>query len=119
MGSATACFFPCRLIVVSRLRRPFLSDRFFSLTVNLLPGAQRLADSDLAVLARSLAAVWARQRFLLTAWVLLPDHWHAIVFPPEPLTADPAREAADPKAGSALRPSALPKEIPAIPAVFT
>jgi putative transposase len=25
-------------------------------------------------------------RFLLTAWVFLPDHWHAIIFPRSPLT---------------------------------
>ncbi len=24
--------------------------------------------------------------FLLTAWVFLPDHWHAIIYPPYPLT---------------------------------
>ena len=24
--------------------------------------------------------------FLLTAWVFLPDHWHAVIFPPHPLT---------------------------------
>ena len=24
--------------------------------------------------------------FLLTAWVFLPDHWHAITYPPHPLS---------------------------------
>jgi putative transposase len=71
---------------VSRLRRPFLSDRFFFLTVKLQPGRRQLGERDFAVLAPSLDAVRSRQRFLLTAWVFLPDHWHAILFPSYPLT---------------------------------
>ena len=71
---------------MSRLRRPFLSDRFFFLTVKLLPGRQHLGERDFAILARSLDAVRSRQRFLLTAWVFLPDHWHAILYPSHPLT---------------------------------
>jgi REP element-mobilizing transposase RayT len=27
-----------------------------------------------------------KRGFLLTAWVFLPDHWHAILYPPYPLT---------------------------------
>jgi putative transposase len=27
-----------------------------------------------------------KRGFLLTAWVFLPDHWHAIICPPYPLT---------------------------------
>jgi REP element-mobilizing transposase RayT len=34
--------------------------------------------------------VRARKRFLLTAWVFLPDHWHAILFPPFPLNVSAA-----------------------------
>ena len=64
---------------MSRLRRPFLSDLF--LTVSLLQGRQLLDELDFSVLARSLDAVRSRQQFLLTAWVFLSDHWHAILFP--------------------------------------
>ncbi len=71
---------------MSRLRRLALSDRFFFLTVKLLPRRRRLEARDFAVLARCLNAVRSRQRFLLTAWVFLPDPWHAILFPPHPLT---------------------------------
>ncbi len=56
------------------------------LTVKLRPGRRHLTEQDFAVLARSLEAVRSRQRFLLTAWVFLPDHWPAIWFPPYPLT---------------------------------
>jgi hypothetical protein len=64
----------------------------FFLTVKLLPrprciGARRrrLGAGDFAILAwclyavpRLIGAVRSRQRFLLTAWVFLPDHWHGI-----------------------------------------
>jgi REP-associated tyrosine transposase len=94
MGSAdpalgcglSALRFACTLTLVSRLRRLGLSDRFFFVTVKLRLGRRHLTEQDFAVLARSLVAVRSRQRFLLTAWVFLPDHWHAILFPPYPLT---------------------------------
>ena len=78
---------------MSRLRRPFLSDRFFFLTVRLLPRRRNLADDDYACLARCLDVVRSRQRFLVTAWVFLPDHWHAILFPPCPLTISEAMKS--------------------------
>ena len=78
---------------VSRLRRPFLSDRFFFLTVNLLQDQLLLEELDFAILARSLDAVRSRQRFLLTVWVFLPDHWHAILCPCCPLTISDAMKS--------------------------
>jgi REP element-mobilizing transposase RayT len=71
---------------MSRLRRPFFSDRFFFVTVKLLPALQNLKEADFARLARSLHSSRAKRGFLLTAWVFLPDHWHAIIFPRHPLT---------------------------------
>ena len=78
---------------MSRLRRPFLSERFFFLTVKLLPRCKNLGDGDFACLARCLDAVRCRQRFLVTAWVFLPDHWHAILFPPYPRTISEAMKS--------------------------
>jgi REP element-mobilizing transposase RayT len=78
---------------MSRLRRPFLSDRFFFLTVKLLPKRRDLAQADFACLARCLGAVRCRQRVFLTAWVFLPNHWHAILFPPYPLTISEAMKS--------------------------
>jgi len=75
---------------MSRLRRLVLSDRFFFLTIKLLPKRRRLDESQFAVLARCLSTVRARQQFRLTAWVFLPDHWHVILFPPHPLTISAA-----------------------------
>ena len=75
---------------MSRLRRLVLSDRFFFVTVNLRPARRPLDGTQFAVLARCFQAVRSRQQFRLTAWVFMPDHWHAILYPPSPLTISAA-----------------------------
>jgi len=71
---------------MSRLRRPFLSDRYLFLTVCLLRSRLRLDESDFSHLALAMARMRTKHGFLLTAWVFLPDHWHAIICPTYPLT---------------------------------
>jgi len=78
---------------VSRLRRPFLSDRFFFLTVRLLKTRTEMVEGDFQLLAQALREARRRQGFRLTAWVFLPDHWHAILYPPYPLTVSQAMKA--------------------------
>ena len=78
---------------MSRLRRPFLSDRFFFLTVRLLEGRTEMADGDFQIRAQALRETRQRQGFRLTAWVFLRDHWHAILYPPHPLTVSQAMKA--------------------------
>ena len=63
-----------------------LSDRFFFITGRLLPRRGRLGESEFDCLARIIRERRERHHFLLTAWVFLPDHWHAIFFPRFPLT---------------------------------
>jgi len=71
---------------VSKLRRPFLSNRYFFLTVRLLRRRGKLADPDFRLLARAFNRARALHPFYLTAWVFLPDHWHAICAPVHPTT---------------------------------
>jgi REP element-mobilizing transposase RayT len=78
---------------VSRLRRLVLSDRFFFVTCRLLPRRGILSESEFICLARAIHRRRARLGFLLTAWVLLPDHWHPIVFPRHPLTISAVMES--------------------------
>src|SRR3990172_6690349 len=78
---------------MSRLRRPFLSDRFFFLTVRLLKIRTEMGEEDFQLLAQALRQARQRQGFRLTAWVFLPDHWHAILYPPYPLSVSQAMEA--------------------------
>ena len=78
---------------MSRLRRPFLYDRFFFVTVKVLPTRAPMAARDYARLATALARMRQKHGFSLTAWVFLPDHWHAIVYPPYPLSIAKAMSA--------------------------
>jgi putative transposase len=71
---------------VSRLRRPYLSDRFFFITVRLIERRRKLEDADFERLALSIRRVRAKHPFFLTAWVFLSNHWHAILAPQYPLT---------------------------------
>jgi putative transposase len=50
-----------------------LSDRYFFVTCKVFPAA-------------SLQSRRQAHSFLLTAWVFLPDHWHAIIMPSYPST---------------------------------
>jgi REP-associated tyrosine transposase len=71
---------------VSKLRRPFLSDRYFFITVRLLKRRNPLCDADFRRLALAFRRARLAHRFYLAAWVFLPDHWHAICAPVYPLT---------------------------------
>jgi hypothetical protein len=71
---------------MSRLRRPVLSDRWFLITCRVSPRGRHLSDSDFATLAQVIAERRTEHRFLLTTWVFLPDHWHAIFYARHPLT---------------------------------
>jgi putative transposase len=71
---------------MSRLRRWVLSDRFFFLSCRVLPTRQNLRESEFALLAQVIRERRKQHGFLLTAWVFLPDHGHAIVYPSFPLT---------------------------------
>ncbi|MGH9862391.1 MAG: REP-associated tyrosine transposase [Candidatus Acidiferrales bacterium] len=83
------------------MRRLLLSDRFFFITCRLLRRRKRLAESEFACLARVIEERRKKHGFLLTAWVFLPDHGHAIFFPRFPLTISRVMEAT--KVGSTLR----------------
>jgi len=71
---------------MSRLRRPFLSDRYFFVTVRLLKVRARLQEADFQLMAVAFNRTRRQHPFYLTAWVFLPDHWHAICAPVYPRT---------------------------------
>ncbi|MGH9328628.1 MAG: REP-associated tyrosine transposase [Terriglobia bacterium] len=78
---------------MSRLRRPYLSGRYFFVTCNLLRTRERLSNFDFEILARLVSSRREAHGFLLTAWVFLPDHWHAIFGPRAPATISEAMES--------------------------
>jgi putative transposase len=71
---------------MSRLRRLYVSDHYFFVTCRLARGRDLLAERDFQQLAESLHSARGNYGFFLTAWVFLPDHWHAIIYPRHPLT---------------------------------
>ena len=86
---------------MSRLRRLVLSDRSFFVTCRVLPCRRSLDEREFQCLARVLRERREKYHFLLTAWVFLPDHWHAILFPRSPVTVSLVMESI--KVGSTLR----------------
>jgi REP element-mobilizing transposase RayT len=78
---------------VSRLRRLVLSDRYFFVTCNLRPRRNRLNETDFECLAAVIIARREIHGFCLTAWVFMPDHWHAIIYPRHPLTISRVMES--------------------------
>jgi len=86
---------------MSGLRRLVVSDRFFFVTCRVMRRRKTLEDGELEGLARVVRECRAKHGFLLTAWVFLPDHWHAIFFPRTPLTIAGVMEPI--KVGSTLR----------------
>ncbi len=93
---------------MSRLRRLVLSDRYFFVTCNRRRTRGELSEDDFAILAQVLEVRRAVHGFLLTAWVFLPDHWHAILGPRFPLTISRVLEAI--KVGSTRRINAQRRE---------
>lgn len=93
---------------MSRLRRLVLSDRFFFIACRLLRRRRMLGEGEFECLARVVGERRETHRFLLTAWVFLPDHWHAILYPRFPLT--PSRVMESIKVASTLRLNAGRKE---------
>jgi putative transposase len=78
---------------MSRLRRLVVSDRWFFITCRILPRRGILSESEFACLAQVIHERREEHGFLLSAWVFLPDHWHAIIYPPYPLTISTAMES--------------------------
>ena len=71
---------------MSRLRRLVLSDHWFFITCRVLPWRGILTASEFACLGEVIHERREQHGFLLSAWVFLPNHWHAIFYPPYPLT---------------------------------
>ncbi|MBZ5593359.1 MAG: transposase [Acidobacteriia bacterium] len=66
---------------MSRLRRIEQYSRLFFVTCNLRRQIAHLNEGELAVLADTLSSVRAKTVVAVCAYVLMPDHWHAILLP--------------------------------------
>lgn len=86
---------------MSNVCRLQLTDRIFFVTVNLHRSVPPLAASEYALVAGALQESRCRLGFLLGGYVLMPDHWHALLFTCYPLTV--SRVVQDVKYVSARR----------------
>jgi REP element-mobilizing transposase RayT len=71
---------------VSHVHRLRASDRIFLVTVNLRREVKPFGPSEYAVLIGALEAARRRLGFLLCGYVLMPDHWHALIWVGYPLS---------------------------------
>ena len=66
---------------VSRLRRLFVTGKIFFVTCNVLRDLPTLNETEFEILARVFQRVRQRRGFLLSGYVFMPDHWHALIYP--------------------------------------
>jgi putative transposase len=71
---------------VSHVRRLRTSDRIFFITVNLRRALPPLALEEYGLLVDAVAESRQRLHFLLHGYVLMPEHWHALIWTAYPLT---------------------------------
>ena len=83
--SPWACAFGI-LLPMSRIHRLHAADRIFFVTVNLRRSLPALGDAEFASILASFEESRRRLGFLLCGYVLMPDHWHALLWPQYPLT---------------------------------
>jgi REP element-mobilizing transposase RayT len=71
---------------VSNVHRLRLSDRIFFVSVNLRRALARFSGPEYALIGAATAESRQQVGFLFLGYVLMPDHWHALIWPAYPLT---------------------------------
>ena len=70
---------------MSNVRRLRVTDRIFFVTVNLMRTASPLAESEYPLIVEAFESSRRRLGFLLCGYVLMRDHWHALISTHHPL----------------------------------
>ena len=71
---------------MSKVHRLRNTDRVFFVSVNLRRRVEPLAGADYPLMIDALEGARRRLGFLLCGYVLMPDHWHALIWTGYPLT---------------------------------
>jgi putative transposase len=71
---------------VSNVHRLKTSEKIFFITTNLNLGEQPFHEREYQILAETMVNERRRLNFLLFGYVLMPDHWHALICPRSPVT---------------------------------
>jgi putative transposase len=75
---------------VSNVRRLLTTDRVFFVTVNVRRDVRPLGAAEYPLMVETVEASRRRLGFALCGYVLMPDHWHALIWPRHPLTISQA-----------------------------
>ena len=70
---------------VSRVRRLLVTDRVFFVTANLRRNLAALAEDEFPLVLASMEESRQKLGFRLCGYVLMPDHWHALIGVEHPL----------------------------------
>jgi putative transposase len=71
---------------VSNVRRLQHTDHIFFVTVNFRRGVAQFEEDEFPLMIAVLEASRRRLGFALCGYVLMPDHWHALLWPFQPVT---------------------------------
>jgi putative transposase len=74
---------------VSHIHRLRVTDRIFFVAVNLGRRVEPFGATEFPLLLEALEASRQRLGFLLCGYVLMPEHWHALIWTHHPLTISP------------------------------
>ena len=71
---------------MSNVQRLRTSDKIFSITTNLNRSERLFDEPEYQIILGTIANSRQRLGFLLCGYVLMPDHWHALISTAHPLT---------------------------------
>ncbi len=71
---------------MARIHRLRTTDRIFFVTSRILPDVPPFGNPEFEILIDVLSLKRKHLGFLLCGYVLMPDHWHAAIWPQYPLT---------------------------------
>ncbi|PYV39971.1 MAG: hypothetical protein DMG06_21675 [Acidobacteria bacterium] len=71
---------------MSNVHRLKTSEKIFFITTNLNQGEPSFHEPEYQIIAKTIVTERRRLDFLLFGYVLMPDHWHALIWPRSPVT---------------------------------
>ena len=71
---------------MSKIHRLKASDKIFFITTNLNIGERPFHEPEYQIITETIVSEHRRLGFLLVGYVLMPDHWHALIWPRSPVT---------------------------------
>ena len=71
---------------MSNVHRLKTTEKIFFITTNLNLGERPFNEPEYGIVAETIVSERRRFGFLLFGYVLMPDHWHALIWTPLPIT---------------------------------